>query len=66
MYLNGKQNKYKVSDLMNQKIIKAFALTRENKNLRAALWAQMQIHTSENCKTVNYTNRQAPLFFEKK
>lgn len=65
MYLNGKQNKYKVSDLMNQKIIKAFALTRENKNLRAALWAQMQIHTSENCKTVNYTNRQAPFIFEK-
>lgn len=65
MYLNGKQNKYKVSDLMNQKIIKAFALTRENKNLRAALWAQMQIHTSEDCKTVNYTNRQAPFIFEK-
>ena len=65
MYLNGEQNKYKVSDLMNQKIIKAFALTRENKNLRAALWAQMQIHTSENCKTVNYTNRQAPFIFEK-
>lgn len=66
MYLNGKQNKYKVSDLMQQKIIKAFALTRENKNLRAALWAQMQIHTSEDCKTVNYTNRQAPFIFEKK
>ena len=65
MYLNGKQNKYKVSDLMNQKIIKAFALTRENKNLRAALWAQMQIHTSEDCKTVNYTNRQTPFIFEK-
>ena len=65
MYLNGKQNKYKVSDLMNQKIIKAFALTRENKNLRAALWAQMQIHTPEDCKTVNYTNRQAPFVFEK-
>lgn len=65
MYLNGEQNKYKVSDLMNQKIIKAFALTRENKNLRAALWAQMQIHTSEDCKTVNYTNRQAPFVFEK-
>lgn len=65
MYLNGKQNKYKVSDLMQQKIIKAFALTRENKNLRAALWAQMQIHTSEDCKTVNYTNRQTPFIFEK-
>lgn len=65
MYLNGKQNKYKVSDLMQQKIIKAFALTRENKNLRAALWAQMQIHTSEDCETVNYTNRQTPFIFEK-
>lgn len=65
MYLNGKQNKYKVSDLMQQKIIKLFALTRENKNMRAALWAQMQIHTSIDCKTVNYTNRQAPFIFEK-
>lgn len=65
MYRNGKNNKYKVANLQHQKIIKAFALTRENKNLRAALWAQMQIHTSTDSKTVNYTNRQEPYIFEK-
>lgn len=65
MYRNGKNNKYKVANLQHQKIIKAFALTRENKNLRAALWAQMQIHTSPASKTVNYTNRQEPYLFEK-
>lgn len=65
MYHNGKHKKYKVVDLMEQKIIKAFSLTRENKNIRAALWAQMQIHTPSDCQNVNYTNRQAPFIFEK-
>ena len=65
MYQNGEHKKYKVADLMEQKIIKAFSLTRENKNIRAALWAQMQIHTPSDCQTVNYTNRQAPFIFEK-
>ena len=65
MYQTGKNNKYKVSDLLNQKIIKAFSLTRDNKHIRAALWAQMQIHTNENCPNVNYTNRLAPFIFEK-
>lgn len=65
MYQNGKHKKYKVADLMEQKIIKAFSLTRENKNIRAALWAQMQMHTPSDCQTVNYTNRQAPFIFEK-
>lgn len=65
MYQNGKHKKYKVADLMEQKIIKVFSLTRENKNIRAALWAQMQMHTPSDCQTVNYTNRQAPFIFEK-
>lgn len=65
MYQNGKNNKYKVAELLEQKIIKAFSLTRENKNVRAVLWAQMQIHTHENCPNVNYSNRLAPFIFEK-
>lgn len=65
MYQNGKNNKYKVAELLEQKIIKAFSLTRENKHVRAALWAQMQIHTHENCPNVNYSNRLAPFIFEK-
>lgn len=65
MYQNGKNNKYKVAELLEQKIIKAFSLTRENKNVRAALWGQMQIHTHENCPNVNYSNRLAPFIFEK-
>lgn len=65
MYQNGKHKKYKVADLTEQKIIKAFSLTRENKNIRAALWAQMQIHTPSDCQAVKYTNRQAPFIFEK-
>lgn len=65
MYQNGKNNKYKVAELLEQKIIKAFSLTHENKNVRAALWAQMQIHTHENCPNVNYSNRLAPFIFEK-
>lgn len=65
MYQNGKNNKYKVAELLEQKIIKAFSLTRENKHVRAALWAQMQIHTHENCPNVNYSHRLAPFIFEK-
>lgn len=67
MYQNGKNNKYKVAELVEQKIIKAFSSIRENKNIKSTLWSQMQRHTHKNCLYVNVSDskRLSPFLFEK-
>lgn len=65
MYRNGKNNKYKVADMQHQKLIKAFAKTRDNNNLRAIIWGQLQTHTATTSITVNYGKRMAPFIFDK-
>jgi hypothetical protein len=65
MYQNGKNNKYKVPNLQYQKIIKAFAATKESKQIKATLWFQMQSHTSITSKYVNNSTKQRPYIFDK-
>lgn len=65
MYQEGKENKYKVSDLLLNKIIVAFAQTKESKNIKAKLWGELQTHTPTESNTVNYGNRRAPFIFNK-
>lgn len=65
MYKNGKNNKYKVPNLQHQKIIKAFAATKESKKIKANLWFQMQSHTSESSENVNNSTKHPPYLFDK-
>lgn len=65
MYKNGKNNKYKVPNLQHQKIIKAFAATKESKKIKATLWFQMQSHTSESSENVNNSTKHPPYLFDK-
>lgn len=65
MYSSGKKNKYLVSDILNQKLVNVFAQTKENKNLKEALWGQLQIHTDPESLTVKYKNRSEPFIFDK-
>lgn len=65
MYRNGKKNKYKVPNLQHQKIIKAFAATKESKKIKATLWFQMQSHTSESSENVNNSTKHPPYLFDK-
>ena len=65
MYRNGKNNKYKVPNLQHQKIIKAFAATKESKKIKATLWFQMQSHTSESSENVNNSTKHPPYLFDK-
>lgn len=65
MYRNGKNNKYKVANMQHQKLIKAFAQTKDNNNLRAIIWGQLQTHTATYSSTVNYGRRMAPFIFDK-
>ena len=65
MYKNGKNNKYKVPNLQHQKIIKAFAATKESKKIKATLWFQMQSHTSESSENVNNSTKYPPYLFDK-
>lgn len=65
MYRNGKNNKYKVPNLQHQKIIKAFAATKESKKIKATLWFQMQSHTFESSENVNNSTKHPPYLFDK-
>lgn len=65
MYKNGKTKKYKVGELLQQEIVKEFAQTKNAKNLYSAVIVQLQIHTGENSKTVNYTAKTPPSIFDK-
>ena len=65
MYISGKKNKYLVPDILNQKLVNVFAQTKENKNLKEALWGQLQIHTDPDSLTVKYKNRYEPFVFDK-
>lgn len=55
----------KVPELAANHLIKIKNSISDNKNLNAILWGQLQAHTIQESKTVNFTNRQDPLIFEK-
>ena len=55
----------KVPNISQHPILKAKVAVSSNKNVRATLWGTLQAHTIQECEHVNYTNRQAPLIFNK-
>ena len=55
----------KVKNISEHPILKAKVAVSSNKNVRATLWGSLQAHTIQECEHVNYTNRQAPLIFNK-
>jgi len=55
----------KVPNILEHPILKAKVAVSSNKNVRATLWGTLQSHTIQECEHVNYTNRQAPLIFNK-
>lgn len=67
IYLKGKTNKFKVGDLKNDDLIKTYfsIIKGRTKNIEQTLWAQLQIHTTLNSKTVKYQNRSEPSLFDK-
>lgn len=65
MYMNGKDNSYKVKDLINQPIIAKYATLKESQNVYLTLQGQLQIHTNIQSKTVNYTKKTPPAIFDK-
>lgn len=65
MYKNNKTKKYKVGELLQQEIIKEFAQSKNSKNIYSTVISQLQMHTDENSKTVNYTRRLTPYIFNK-
>lgn len=67
IYLKGKTNKFKVGDLKNYDLIETYfsIIKGRTKNIEPTLWAQLQIHTTPNSKTVKYQNRSEPSLFDK-
>lgn len=60
----GKQS-FKVSELQNSSTLKSYAALKSSAKVSNAIWAQLQIHTSPESKTVNYSDRHAPFLFDK-
>jgi hypothetical protein len=55
----------RVNDLFNNRWVAKKASFSESKNVRATLWGTLQMHTIQSSQTVSYTQRQAPLIFDK-
>jgi hypothetical protein len=55
----------KVNDIMDHPWMQIKSRHSASKNVRAAIWGQLQIHTTLDSKNVKYTNRQAPYVFDK-
>ena len=62
---NHNQEWYSTTELKAIPEIQMIFEIKNNKNLRAALWAYMQQHTSPDIETVKYSNRYEPFLFEK-
>ncbi|MBN2772177.1 MAG: AAA family ATPase [Spirochaetes bacterium] len=54
-----------VSDIKSHEYIRAKDKLSSNKNVGATLWGNLQMHTPQDCKYVNYTHRQSPYIFFK-
>jgi 5-methylcytosine-specific restriction protein B len=54
-----------VSQLLEHSFVQAVAERSNTQNRRAALWANLQAHTIEDSKTVNYKRRLTPAIFDK-
>lgn len=57
--------KCKVSQIMDHPLMQARIKRSSNANPRAAIWAHIQMHTKNDCPTVNYKKRYEPLLFWK-
>lgn len=55
----------KVPNISDHPILKAKEAISSNKNVKTTIWGTLQAHTIKECEYVNYTNRQAPLIFNK-
>ena len=65
MYIKSKDKHYKVTDLFKLEPLCTYSTIKQSKNIKAALWGQLQIHTSPDSKTVKYSYRSEPLIFDK-
>jgi hypothetical protein len=59
------KNNQKVSELVDNHWVAHKSKISESKNVRATLWGTLQMHTIQESNTVAYTQRLAPLIFDK-
>src|SRR5437762_4688618 len=59
------QQSFKVAELQNSPTLKSYAALKSSAKISNAIWAQLQIHTAPESKTVNYSARHAPFLFDK-
>jgi MoxR-like ATPase len=65
MLLRPADTPVKVQELEAHPILREYVKFKATKNVRAGIWAQLQIHTGSESTTVNYGERSAPFLFDK-
>lgn len=65
MYLNGKNKSYKVLEIQKQPIVAEYIKHKNVNAVYSAIIGQLQIHTSNDSKFVNYTKKTPPAIFDK-
>lgn len=54
-----------VKDINEHPVLQMKASLSSNKNVKATVWGNLQMHTRTDSRTVNYTQRQSPAVFDK-
>lgn len=54
-----------VKEINEHPVLQMKASLSSNKNVKATVWGNLQMHTWPESKTVNYTQRQSPALFDK-
>lgn len=58
-------NSIQVKEINEHPVLQMKASLSSNKNVKATVWGNLQMHTWSDSKTVNYTQRQSPALFDK-
>ena len=58
-------NSIQVKEINDHPVLQMKASLSSNKNVKATVWGNLQMHTWPESKTVNYTRRQSPALFDK-
>ncbi|MDJ1493680.1 type I restriction-modification system subunit M [Cytophagaceae bacterium DM2B3-1] len=61
----SEKNNQTVPQIYEHRLLQMKSILSTNNNVRAVIWGQLQMHTKEDCKHVNFSRRADPLVFEK-
>lgn len=65
MTVAGADKTFKVNELHDHHLMKAYANLKSSNRVKAVIWQQLQVHTDPKSETVGYGRRGGPFLFDK-